>query len=126
MMEYLKSIGKTLYIGFLDYEKAFDFISRSHLITHLQEKGAGAKFVRAIAIMYTSTLYVPKMCNRAGEAIIAKHGVTQGRQTSSSLFSFEVHEMGKSINEPASIINETNLLQLADDSGLLTEGRVLL
>jgi hypothetical protein len=126
MMEYLKSIGKTLYIGFLDYEKAFDFISRGHLITHLQEKGAGAKFVRAIASMYTTTLYVPKMCNRAGEAIVAKHGVMQGRQTSSPLFSFEVHEMGKSINQPASIINETNLLQLADDSGLLTEGRVLL
>ena len=65
-MEYLKSIGKSLYIGFLDYEKAFDFISRGKLIEHLKEKGAGSKFVRAVASMYEETSYVPKLKNRIG------------------------------------------------------------
>ena len=53
IMEYLKSIGKSLYIGFMDYEKAFDFVNRAHILNHLQEKGAGAKFVKAIASMYS-------------------------------------------------------------------------
>ena len=126
MMEYMESIGKKLFVGFLDYEKAFDFVSRGNLIKHLQEKGAGAKFTRAIASMYEVTSYVPKLGNRAGDEILAKHGVTQGRQTSTSLFSFEVQDMGKSINVPESIINDTNLLQLADDSAILAEEKVFL
>ena len=50
VMEFLKSIGKCLYIGFLDYEKAFVFINRANIIKHLKEKGAGSKFVHAIAV----------------------------------------------------------------------------
>ena len=69
---------------------------------------------------------IPKICNRIGEAIIAKYGVTQGRQTSTSLFSFEVQDMPKAISVPASVLNDNNLLQLADDSALLAEERVLL
>ena len=125
-MEFLNSIGKSLYIGFLDYEKAFDFINRANLIEHLKEKGAGSKFVRAVASMYKETSYIPKICNRMGKSIIAKHGVTQGRQTSTSFFSFEVQDMTKSVNVPASILNKNNLLQLADDTALLAEERSFL
>ena len=122
VMEYLKSLGKTLYVGFLDYEKAFDFINRAKIIQHLREKGAGAKFTKAVASMYEETSYIPKLGNRIGEAITAKHGVTQGRQTSTSLFSFEVQDMGKSI-QVASLLREHNLLQLADDSAIMAENR---
>ena len=121
-MEYLKSLGKTLYVGFLDYEKAFDFINRAKIIEHLKEKGAGPRFTRAVASMYEETSYVPKLGNRIGEAITAKHGVTQGRQTSTSLFSFEVQNMGKSI-QVESLLREHNLLQLADDSAIMAENR---
>ena len=123
VMEYLKSLGKTLYVGFLDYEKAFDFINRAKIIEHLKEKGAGARFTKAVASMYEETSYIPKLGNRIGEAITAKHGVTQGRQTSTSLFSFEVQDMGKSI-QVASLLEEHNLLQLADDSAIMAENRI--
>ena len=122
VMEYLKSLGKTLYVGFLDYEKAFDFINRAKIIEHLKEKGAGARFTKAVASMYEETSYIPKLGNRIGEAITAKHGVTQGRQTSTSLFSFEVQDMGNSI-QVASLLREHNLLQLADDSAIMAENR---
>ena len=122
VMEYLKSLGKTLYVGFLDYEKAFDFINRAKIIEHLIEKGAGARFTRAVASMYEKTSYIPKLGNRIGESITAKHGVTQGRQTSTSLFSFEVQDMAKSI-QVASLLKQHNLLQLADDSAILAENR---
>ena len=123
VMEYLKSLNKTLYVGFLDYEKAFDFINRAKIIEHLKEKGAGARFTKAVASMYEETSYIPKLGNKIGEAITAKHGVTQGRQTSTSLFSFEVQDMGKSI-QVASLLREHNLLQLADDSAIMAENRI--
>ena len=52
VMEYLKSIDKCLYVCFLDYEKAFDYVNRANIINHLKRKGAGAKYVKAIASMY--------------------------------------------------------------------------
>ena len=106
VMEYLKSLGKVLYVDFLDYEKAFDFIDRAKIIEHLKEKGAGARFTRAVASMYEETSYVPKLGNRTGEALTAKHGVTQG--TSTSLFSFEVEDMSQSI-QVESLMREHNL-----------------
>ena len=78
------------------------------------------------ASMYEETFYIPKLCNRMGKAISAKHRVTQGRQTSTSFFSFEVREMPKSINVPRSIINDFNLLQLANNIALLSEEKSFL
>ena len=126
VMEFLKSIGKHLYVGFLDYEKAFDFINRAHIINHLKEKGAGTKFVKAVASMYNETFYIPKLGNRMGKSILAKHGVTQGRQSSTSFFSFEIQDMARSIEIPNSKLNGYNLLQLADDTALLAEERFFL
>ena len=125
-MEYLKSIGKSLYVGFLDYEKAFDFVNRANIIEHLKEQGAGSKFTKAVAAMYKETFYIPKLCNKIGKSISAKHGVIQGRQTSTSFFSFEVHKMPDSVNVHDSIINNFNLLQLADDTALLSEEKAFL
>ena len=55
VMEFLKTIGKNLYIGFIDYEKAFDYINRANIIENLMRKGAGARFVKAVASMYEVT-----------------------------------------------------------------------
>ena len=117
VMEFLKSLGKCQYVGFLDFEKAFDFTNRAIII----EEGAGSKFIKAVASMYEETFYIPKLSNRMGRAISAKHGVTQWRKTSTSFFSFEVREMPKSIKVPRSITNDFNLLQLADNTALLSE-----
>ena len=121
LMEAMKAIGKSLFIGFLDYEKAFDFINRCNIIKHLMDCGAGSRFITAIANMYEETSYVPRVGNFIGDAIVAKHGVTQGRQSSTSLFSFEVKELPESVNEPQSCLNGFNALQLADDTALPAE-----
>ena len=126
IMEYLKTQNKTLYVGFLDYEKAFDFVNRPNIIKDLMKKGAGSRFTRAVAHMYDTTCYVPKVGIRIGEAIISEHGVTQGRQTSTSLFSFQISDMGMSVNDTSSCLDGSNLLQLADDTALLAEDREVL
>ena len=87
------------------------------------EHGAGARFTRAIANMYEETSYVPKVCNLIGEGISAKHGVTQGRQSSTSIFSFEVSKLPSHVDVPQSCLRGFNCCQLADDTALPVEDR---
>ena len=66
--------------------------------------------------MYIQTSYIPKINNNClGNAIISKCGFTQGRKSSATLFSFEIHGMPESLLNP---ITPTFLLQLADDAAI--------
>ena len=61
---------ETLYIGLLDYEKAFDFVNRYRLINDLVDNGADRDLVKNIFNMYSETFYVPKIDdNRLGDEI---------------------------------------------------------
>ena len=80
------------------------------------KSNAGDQFATALARMYIQTLYIPKINNnRLGNAIISKCGVTQGRKSSATLFSFEIHDMSESLMNP---ITPTFLLQLANDAAI--------
>ena len=48
-----------LIIGFMDFEKAFDYANRAEIISKLIEKGCGKLFTNAVAKMYNSTSYIP-------------------------------------------------------------------
>ncbi len=122
MIELANHNNKTIFIGFMDYEKAFDFTNRADIVAELMEKDAGAKFTRSIANMYDETFYTPKINNKKfGKSITSKHGVTQGRKTSSNFFSFTMSEMHKAISTSNSYLKDIFLLQLADDAALLAE-----
>ena len=118
-MEYLKTISKSLYIGFLDYEKAFDFINRANIIKHLTEKGAGSRFTKAIASMYDETSYIPKVCNRIADEIVAITGRTEDIDLSSEEPSETVAESLKEEIEESVVINvessDPGRLGLSDD-----------
>ena len=82
---------------------------------------AGMTFVKAVANMYLNTYYVPKIAeNRSGEPILARHGVTQGRKSSTSLFSFTMRNIPKSVHLPESFLQAHHVFQLADDSSVAT------
>ena len=77
LMELARSKGETLFIGFIDYEKAFDFVNRYDIVDDLMKEKAGSTFTKAVANMYEKTYYVPKISStRRGEAIESVHGVT--------------------------------------------------
>ena len=121
LMELARSLGESIFIGFIDYEKAFDFVNRFDVVKDLMLEGAGAKFVKAIANMYLHTYYVPKItASTTGEPILAKHGVTQGRKSSTSLFSFTMRNIPKSVSLPPSFLQGNHVFQLADDSSIAT------
>ena len=72
--------------------------------------------------MYDKTFYVPKTNKDTyGESIFTQHGVTQGRKTSANLFSLNISKMYTAISVKSSFLKNINLLQLADDTALLTE-----
>ena len=83
-----------LFVGFLDFEKAFDYVNRTKLLTDLMDHGCGAKYVQALSKMYMESFYAPKVGERRlGNSIRTVHGVTQGRRSSTGYFSFFVSDM---------------------------------
>ena len=51
VMEFVRSIGKSLYIGFLDYEKTFDSIDFSFILSTLEIFGFGKNIIKWITII---------------------------------------------------------------------------
>ena len=124
VIDYAKQKGKDLYIGFLDYEKAFDFANRAGMISDLMKNECGSKFTKAISKMLATTTYHPKS-NKSylSEGISTDYGVTQGRRSSGSLFSFFVSDMPQALNnvEYDDFMDPLSLAQLADDSAIYAE-----
>ena len=122
MIELANYKKKSLFVGFMDYEKAFDFTNRADIVNDLMKNGAGAKFINTVANMYDETIYTPKTNNNSyGNNIMTRHGVTQGRKTSPNFFSFNISDMHEAISIPTTFLKDVNLLQLADDTVLLAE-----
>ena len=60
LLHYSIQNNKEFCIGFMDYEKAFDFANRAKIVTKLMEKGCGKTFTEAITKMFHSTNYAKK------------------------------------------------------------------
>ena len=124
LIDYAKISNKSLLIGLLDFEKAYDFTNRAILIMDMMEKGAGKKLVRAISSMYSNTSYTPKVGkNSIGDPITTDFGVTQGRKSSGNLYAFAISDMPKSVrdNTPKDFMDPFCMAQLADDTSISAE-----
>ena len=121
LMELSKVTGNEIYVAFMDYEKAFDFLNRKHLMDKLVQKNVGKRFVKAIHSMYQTTAYVPKISNtQLGDRITTDHGVTQGKESSANLYSFYVSDMPTYVEHfTTDFMDPLNLVQLADDTATL-------
>ena len=51
LIHYSKKEKKNFIVGFLDYEKAFDYANRANLVSKLSDKGCGQMFTKAVAKM---------------------------------------------------------------------------
>ena len=71
--------------------------------------------------MYDITYYTPINKHTYGESIHTYHGVTQGRKTSANVFSFNTSDMPSHITVKSSLLDNIQILQLADDTALLAE-----
>ena len=69
LLAYANDNNEELYLGFMDYEKAFDFANRGIIIHDLIHHGCGKRFVDAVAKMYVSTEYIPIKKNHLGDSV---------------------------------------------------------
>ena len=119
-------IGKKLFILLLDYEKAFDYTNRVEIAKKLAEDKVGNRALRNFVHMYSETSYVAKISeNEVGPEITTEHGLTQGKNSSASLFSYYISDMPDSIKNinPADFFDPLNLFQVADDSTPLADSK---
>ena len=121
LMELANDTGNDIYIAFMDYEKAFDFLNRKRLMEKLCQKQAGKRFTQAIHNMYQTTAYIPKIStSKLGDKISTDHGVTQGKESSANLYSFYVSDMSSYLNHYTTDFRDPlNLVQLADDTATM-------
>lgn len=110
----------------MDFEKAYDYASRTQLFKDLLYENAGKTFINAVMKMYEQTFYYPLITsNVLGEKMVAKEGVTQGRRSSQELFTFLIKDMPYCINPEHfnDFMKPFFISQLADDSISLSEHR---
>ena len=121
LMEYARENGHEIFVAFMDYEKAFDFLNRKKLIEKMCQRNAGQRFIGAIHSMYETTAYVPKLSqSRLGDRITTEHGVTQGKESSANLYSLYVSDMPNYLaHYTVDFMDPLNLAQLADDTAAL-------
>ena len=123
-IEYSKEKKKDLFVGFMDYEKAFDYANRAGIINDLIKNGCGKNFTKAIGNMMSTSTYYPKMSHSMlSEGITSDFGVTQGRRSSGDLFTFYVSDMSSAFSsiDNTDFMDPYNLAQLADDTAIYAD-----
>ena len=128
LLHYAAMNNRELCVGFMDYEKAFDYANRAKIVVKLMDKGCGRVFTEAITKMFHSTTYIPSSNNKLSEGITTSYGVAQGRNSSPNLYSFAVSDMASCTDslEKKDFIDPHNLAQLADDAAVLADGTLML
>ena len=124
MIDYAKINKKSIFIGLLDFEKAYDFLNRAILITDLMKIGIGKRLLHAIYTMYSNTAYTPKINrNLIGSPIETKFGVTQGRKSSGNLYAFAISDLPKALKDDnmTDFMDPYCVAQLADDTSITSE-----
>ena len=124
LIDYSKEKNKDLFVGFLDYEKAYDYVNRAEIISSLMMDGCGGSYTKAVAEMFKTSTYFPKSNkNHLSEGINTDHGVTQGRRSSGSFFSYYVSRMPDAVGDTPydDFMDPLSLAQLADDTALYAE-----
>ena len=121
-------LNRKLYVAFVDFEKAFDSISRKLLWPILLKNGIRGKLFRCIRSMYADVK--AKVRNGAvfSDIINCTQGVKQGDVCSPVLFSLFVNELALEIiqNGRHGVTMNSGLIELfillfADDIVLLSE-----
>lgn len=121
--------GKTIYLAFIDYTKAFDSLNHEFMWRSLKEQGISPTFIANIMSIYTNSKARIRLETIGNEFPVNK-GIRQGDPLSPKLFSAALESIFRTLNwEEAGInINGTRLnhLRFADDLVLFEENPKIL
>jgi hypothetical protein len=121
LIDYTRHTKKSLYILFIDFEKAYDKVDRQLLVNMLAKAGCGKVFLTALTRSLSNTM------NSIGETIFQSvSGVRQGGPTSCSLFTFYVDIINNSLVQkcrPDGFLKDLHSMMLMDDTAILATSR---
>jgi hypothetical protein len=120
LIDIARKCARTLYLTFVDYQKAYDKVPRLTLLKHLDRKGCGSKFLKAMASCMSQTAGAI-----GNELFWATMGVRQGASTSCPLFTFYLDQTVDALNEcdPDGWLESLHCLLLMDDTVILATSR---
>ena len=120
LIDIARRTKRTLYIGFVDFIKAYDKILRSLLLVKLVNAGCGGAFMRAIAHTMTDS-----KCSIGSSVFTSSMGLRQGGATSCSLFTFYVDEAIQSLDMCGADnwLENLHCLMQMDDTAILATTR---
>ena len=95
---YLKK-GKRLYVAFIDYRKAFDFVDRVLLWNEIITNGINGNFLRIIYNLYDKAKSCVKTDGRTSALFSCNTGVRQGENLSPILFSIFLNDFERHISK---------------------------
>jgi len=124
LISYQKSMRKNLFITFIDFSKAFDFVNRSFLYYKMIRKGYGGRLVKIIRSMFSKSHARVRWQGELGASIDSTYGVLQGGIVSPKLFNLYLSDMGEYLDETCGVfVNGTTFTHLlyADDLVLVSE-----
>ena len=126
MMQYAKRHRKKLFIIAIDFDGAFDRVSRAHLIRKLCVSGAGKIFSACLASIYMCT---ENIIFRGGSYVIYKlySGIKQGLPLSPMLFLFYINDvfefLGSIYDGARDMFDIIHILIHADDATIIATCR---
>ena len=124
LISYQKSKRKPLYITFIDFSKAFDFVNRTFLYYKMIKKGFGGRLVKIIESMFSNSSARVRWEGEVGKPIDSTHGVLQGGIVSPKLFNLYLSDMHDYLDQSCGItidgVTYTHLLY-ADDLVLVSD-----
>ena len=111
--------GQSVYVAFLDFWKAFNFVDREMMIFRLQQYHIDGNLLKLIKEIYTDTTNVLRLNGEFGEYFTSEKGTCQGDNQSPTYFNCFINELLKELkgqNVGIQVGNElVNNLAYADD-----------
>ena len=113
---------KTLFIAYIDYQKAYDNVQRYKLMQYLDQRGCGTQFLMALQKSLKSTGIIGESRFRTSQ------GVKQGGSTSCKLFTAYIDPTVDAVNTCGNDdwLGNLHILLLMDDTVVFASSRATL
>ena len=90
--------NKPTFAAFIDFQKAFDCVNRTHLFQKLKLKGISGRMLNAVISMYKNTMSSILLENYMTDWFLTNNGVRQGDTLSPTLFGIFIDELVRCLN----------------------------
>ena len=119
LLDIARKKKRTLYITYVDYQKAYDRVNRRTLLEHLEQLGCGTTFLLALKNSMSAIGLIGK------DTFETSNGVKQGGSSSCKLFTSYVDPTIDAVNSfgQDDWLGNTHIMLLMDDTVVLATSR---